>query len=130
MLLRSLMIGVTAFCLLGAQESANAAGPLQGNWNLSCSTISGAAAPFTNSVFAFTQAGTNFQAQNSPPPGQPLCTMLGVQVSTLLVGSEITGNPRNSAGFVIGTVTNNGTIMNMFWFDTLGTYQIRGSKIN
>jgi len=127
MMLRSLMICVASFCLLGSQQAANAAGPLQGNWILGCSTISGGAAPFTNSVFAFNQQSAGFQAQNSPAPGQPLCTMLGTQFGTLLFGTEVCGIPRSSSGIFIGTVTN-GVSMKMFWLDSQGVYLIQGSK--
>ena len=131
---RGFFVAVTAVLLLAS--SANAApplpptGPLHGHWSCTCTSLLRVSAPpFTVSTFRVTQIGSAIQGYNTPTGNDPVSTFVGTYSSGMIMANLTCGAPRNSTGFIVGTLAGDGLSFDTIWLDSQGFYRVRGTKV-
>jgi len=132
---RVVLAAVAALALLVSSSAVAApplppTGPLHGNWSCTCTSLARiSVAPFTTSTFRITHIGAVIQGSNTPTGNNPLCSFLGTYTSGLIVANLTCGAPRNTTGYVVGTVAANSQSFDMLWLDSQGLYRVRGTKL-
>ncbi|MDZ4684545.1 MAG: hypothetical protein SH850_05600 [Planctomycetaceae bacterium] len=132
---RGILAAVVAAIVFASGSTCSAGpvlpgGPLQGDWSCTCtSLIRITVPPFTTTTFHITQIGSVIQGVNAPTGSDPLCALAGTYSSGVIMANTTCGAPRNTTGYLVGTLAADGLSFDTLWLDSQGLYRIRGTKL-